>query len=295
MFKKSVLNRQDKSDQTMVISPKTKIFYLGVRELIEYKSLIFLFFKRNFVTVYKQTILGPLWHLIKPFFTIIVYNFIFGRLAGLGTDTIPPYLFYLSGTILWTFFAQSLKNSSRTFLDNAYIFGKIYFPRLTVTLAQVLSQLVNLATQFSLFIVLYLFYVFRGMEVNLHWSLIFLPFLLLHLALFATGVGLLISSLTTKYRDLNFLVDFGMQLWMYATPVVYPLSEVLKRVDSPLLASFVLFNPVSFPIEVFRFMFFQTNEINWLYGSFSIGITLLISILGIGMFHRVERSFMDRI
>jgi lipopolysaccharide transport system permease protein len=279
---------------TTVITSKSKRFHLGLKDLIEYRYLMFLFFKRDFTAMYKQTVLGPAWYLIQPLFTTVVFAFIFGNLAGMGTDGIPPYLFYLSGIVLWRLFAETMTKSSRTFTVNMGLFGKVYFPRLTAPISGLGSNIVAFFIQMILLIGIYIFYLFKGMDVNLSWSFALFPLIVLQMCLLGLGFGLIITSMTTKYRDLQFVVGFIVQLWMYATPVAYPLSELSGKVSDSISWIFWV-NPVSFPIELFRYMIFQSNTLNWNHGFVSFGITLILFIWGITNFNRVERDFMDRI
>ncbi|ADK83340.1 ABC transporter permease [Sediminispirochaeta smaragdinae] len=279
---------------TTIITSEKKRFHLGLKELFNYRDLVWLFFKRDFTALYKQTILGLAWYIIQPLFTTIVFSFVFGNLAGLGTENVPSYLFYLSGIILWRFFADSLQKTSNTFLTNANLFGKVYFPRLSAPVSMVMSNIVALGIQLFLFILFYVYYLFLGMKPSLHWSFALFPVLILHIALLGTGLGLMVTSMTTKYRDLKFLVTFGLQLWMYATPIAYPLSEILEKFPKYIEWLFIL-NPIAFPIELFRFMLFKSNSLNWIQGGISIGMTLLFFLWGVASFNRVQQNFMDRI
>jgi lipopolysaccharide transport system permease protein len=279
---------------TTVISAKKRGINLGLNELKEYRFLMFLFFRRDFTALYKQTVLGPAWYLIQPLFTMVVFAFIFGNLAGMGTDDIPPYLFYLSGIIMWRLFADTMTNSSRTFNMNKGLFGKVYFPRLTVPISGLGANLVAFFIQLFLLLGIYFYYIYNGMQINIHWTFVFFPFIVIMICFLGLGFGLLITSMTTKYRDLQFVVGFIIQLWMYATPVAYPLSELSGKVSKSISWVFWL-NPISFPIEFFRYMIFQSNTLDWSQGIVSISITLILFILGVANFNRVERDFMDRI
>jgi lipopolysaccharide transport system permease protein len=279
---------------TIITSDKGR-FHLGVKEVLGYKDLIFLFFKRDFTSVYKQTILGPAWFLIQPIITSIIYGFVFGNLAGLSTEGVPQYIFYFSGIIVWSFFRDILSKNSNTFGSNIVLFGKVYFPRLTVPASTILSKFLTLGIQIFIFIIFYSYFALNGMVVSLHWSLLLFPILMLQVALLATGIGLVITSMTTKYRDIRFLISFGMQLWMYATPIAYPLSEISQRVDEPFIQWVFKVNPMTFPVECFRFMVFQSNTIDPLSAAISIGLTFFFLLWGISNFNKVQKDFMDKI
>ena len=273
---------------TLEIKPKRKLFDLQIRELIRYRELIFLFVKRDFVVQYKQTILGPLWYIINPLISTVLYTFIFGRLANIGTDGIPHTLFYYSGTMLWTYFAGCLNDSSNIFISNAHIFGKVYFPRLVVPINHVFSHGIKATVQFAMLIMLFVYHIFTGFSVDLSWRVIFFPFLFVWLAAIGTGTGIIISSLTTKYRDLRYLVTFALNLAMYVTPVVYPLSEIPER-----FRWIVFINPVCAPIELFRRWFFGAASVDLTTILVSLGITLTLLITGLILFNQNEQTFID--
>jgi len=275
---------------TEIISPKKSMFDLRLDELWEYRDLVMLFVRRDFVSVYKQTILGPLWHIIQPIFTTIVFTFVFGGIAKLSTDGQPPFLFYMCGVTIWNYFAQCLGKTSNTFVGNAAIFGKVYFPRMTIPVANVISGLLSFGIQFALFVAVYLYFFARGSAVHPNIWLLGIPLFVFIMALLSLGVGIIISSLTTKYRDLTFLVSFGIQLFMYATPVVFPLSAVPQKYQ--LLISL---NPVTPLVEGFRYAFMGTGAFNPLWLFYSGVISLAIFILGLALFHRVEKTFMDTV
>jgi len=278
----------EKENWSMIITPKRKLFDLQIRELIRYRDLIFLFVKRDFVTQYKQTILGPLWFVISPIISTVMYTFVFGRLANIGTDGIPHTLFYFSGTMLWTFFSNCFSNSSDVFSSNAGIFGKVYFPRLVVPINYVFSNSIKIAVQFAMLMVFFIYYLFTGAPLQPSWFMLFFPFIILWLAAIGVGAGLIISSLTTKYRDLRNLVSFAVGLAMYATPVVYPLSEIPERFSWVAYA-----NPVCAPIELFRLWFFGSASINNHMVFASLGITVLLVVFGLILFNQNERNFID--
>jgi lipopolysaccharide transport system permease protein len=276
---------------SLVIKPSSKWWDLNLTEVWHYRDLLWMFVRRDFVAVYKQTILGPVWFFLQPLLTTIVYSVIFSGIANIPTDGLPPLLFYLAGTIPWNYFATSLTKTSSTFVSNASIFGKVYFPRLIVPLSIVLSSLIQFVIQFILLLVFFLFYYASGLLQQPNWATVVLliPLLLTHLAILGFSTGIIVSSLTTKYRDMTFLVGFGVQLAMYATPIIYPMSLV------PIKWRWVVeLNPLSAPIESFRAIFLG-GEIP-VYGLFVSGlVTIVLLLLGIVIFNRVEKSFMDTV
>ena len=274
----------------MVIKPKSGWFDIHLGELWRYRDLIGMFVKRDFVTLYKQTILGPLWYIIQPLFTTLVFTIIFGKVAKIPTDNIPPFLFYLSGNVAWSYFATCLGRTSDTFNSNAGIFGKVYFPRLTVPLSTVISGLLQFAIQFILFLGFYFYFIMKGAPLFPKWWIIGLPVLLLQMALLGLGTGILVSSMTTKYKDLRFAMGFVVQLWMYATPIVYPLSLVPDW-----LRSWYVLNPMVAVVESFRYAFLGSGAIQWSYVGISWMVTLLLLFAGIVLFSRIEKTFMDTV
>ena len=274
----------------LVIEPPKGWFRLHLRELWRYRDLMGLFVRRDFVAVYKQAILGPLWHVIQPLLTTLMFTVVFGRIAGLPTDGVPQFAFYMAGTTVWGYFANCLTRTSNTFIANAGIFGKVYFPRMVVPVSVVMSQLIAFAVQFAFFLAVYGFFRFRGAPVQPNWAIGLLPLLLLLMAGLGLGFGILVSSLTTKYRDLQVLVGFGVQLWMYATPVIYPLSTMPEKYRWLIAA-----NPMSAIVETFRYGFFGTGTFSWTYLGYSAGFTLALLLLGMAVFNRVERTFMDTV
>ncbi len=274
----------------MVIKPKTGWFDLHLGELWRYRDLIVMFVKRDFVTLYKQTILGPLWFIIQPLFTTLVFTIIFGKVAKIPTDNIPPFLFYMSGNVAWGYFATCLGKTSDTFNSNAAIFGKVYFPRLTVPLSTVISSLLQFGIQFVLFLGFYFYFIVQGAPIFPKMWIFGLPVLLLQMALLGFGIGVLISSMTTKYKDLRFAMQFMIQLWMYATPIVYPLSQV----PDWLIPWYVL-NPMVAIVESFRYAFLGSGVIQWSYVGISWLVTLLLLFVGVVLFSRVEKTFMDTV
>ena len=272
----------------MIITPKRKLLDLQIRELIRYRDLIFLFVKRDFVTQYKQTILGPLWFVISPLISTVMYTFVFGRLAKIGTDGIPFTLFYYSGTMLWAFFSGCFSNCSDVFLNNAHIFGKVYFPRLVAPINYVLSNGIKILVQFATLMVFFVYHLVIGSPIQASWLALLFPLLIMWLAAIGVGMGIIVSSLTTKYRDLKQLVSFALGLAMYATPVVYPLSEIPKQFNWVAYA-----NPVCAPIELFRLWFFGAASVNRYIILASLGITIILFISGLLLFNQNEQTFID--
>ncbi|HTE24086.1 ABC transporter permease [Flavitalea sp.] len=272
------------------ITSKSNIFDLHLKDVWNYRDLLLLFVKRDFISVYKQTILGPLWFIIQPLFTTLIYSFIFGRLARIGTNDIPGPLFYLAGAIAWNYFAECLSKTSTVFRDSAGILGKVYFPRLIMPLSIVLSNLIKFGVQFFLFLVIWAWYMFQGQTAGPNMYILLFPVIILLMALQGLGFGLIITALTTKYRDLAFLVAFGMQLAMYATPVIYPLSAVPEKYKQILML-----NPLAGLIETFRYGFFDKGEFYSFAFAYSAIVTFVILLIGIFVFNKVERSFVDTI
>ena len=277
------------------ISAKHKWLDLKLREVWQYKDLIWLFTKRSFVVTYKQTILGPAWLFINPVITSFIYAFVFGGIAGMGTDNVPPLLFYLTSTAIWTFFSTCLTNNASTFTANAGVFGKVYFPRLTIPISNVLSSVIRFIIQFLLVIIILLFFVIIGEVKPIWWAFSLIPLVLIHLGLMGMGLGVIISSLTTKYRDLSVLVGFGVSLWMYASPIVYPLSQLDQRYGNIILRNIVLLNPITSPVEVFRYAVLGKGTIEPVSLIVSWSFTLVVVFLGIMIFNKVERTFMDTV
>lgn len=273
------------------IDSKPKLMDLNLKEVWRYRDLIWLFTKRSFTVRYKQTILGPLWLFLNPFITSVMYNLVFGVIAGLSTNGVPQILFYMGSHAIWSFFSSCLTTTANTFRSNAGIFGKVYFPRLTMPISSVLSSMINLFIQLIMFSFFWIFYLITG-EVSPNWVYIPLFILvLIQLGSLGLGFGIIISSLTTKYRDLGILVGFGVQLWMYGSPVVYPMSQI----TNPLLKTIIHINPVSQAMETFRFIFLGAGEISLFWWSVSIIITAIVLMIGIVIFNKVEKTFMDTI
>lgn len=273
-----------------LIRPRKSPWELNFHELWQYRDLILLFVRRDFVALYKQTILGPLWFLIQPLLTTLMYTIVFANIAKISTSNMPAILFYMSGTVAWTYFSTSLLKTSDTFIQNANIFGKVYFPRMAVPVSIILSNLILFLIQFLLLAGIMIIYAFRGIEYNLGPELLLIPFLLLLLAGLGLGFGIIVSSLTTKYRDLKQLVTFGVQLWMYATPVIFPLSEI----DGKYRIIFLL-NPLTGVIESFRSILLGVGEVNINYLLYSTVFMIILVLAGILLFNRIEKNFMDYI
>jgi lipopolysaccharide transport system permease protein len=273
---------------SLIINPKRKLLDLQLRDLIRYRDLVFLFVNRDFAVQYKQTILGPLWYVINPLFSTAMYSFVFGNLANIGTDGIPFLLFYYSGTMLWTYFTGCFTNASDLFIANASIFSKVYFPRLTVPISNVFSNGIRVLIQFVLLMAFYLYYLINGGVSAPSWFAFAFPAILMWLAALGTGMGMIVSSLTTKYRDLKNLVAFALNLAMYITPVVYPLSQIPGR-----FAWLAFINPVSAPVELFRLWFFGAGSVSPLMILVSLGMTVIFVLLGLILFNQNERNFVD--
>jgi lipopolysaccharide transport system permease protein len=278
------------SNWDLIIRPKTAWFDLHLSDLWRYRDLTILFVWRDFIAQYKQTILGPLWYLIQPLFSTIVFTIIFGKLANISTDGLPPFLFYMAGVTCWNYFAECLTKTSGTFIANAGIFGKVYFPRLTIPVSAVISSILKFGIQFLFFIGFLIFFMNNGTKVQPNAWMLLTPCLLFLMAGLGLGAGIIVSALTTKYRDLQYLVTFGVQLLMYATPVVYPLSVVPDRYKWLVIA-----NPMTPIIEAFRYAFLGSGSLEATYLLYSTAATLVILFVGILLFNRVEKTFMDTV
>lgn len=275
---------------TTIIKPKTGWFDINLKELVQYKDLIVMFVKRDFKTMYKQTILGPLWIIINPLLTTLMFTIVFGNIANISTDGMPQIVFYMLGTTVWTYFSSCLTKTSSTFTGNAAIFGKVYFPRLVTPISTVISGLINFGVQFLMFLGFMAYFMIKGSPIEPNLWILITPLLLVQLAALALGFGIIISSMTTKYRDLAVLVTFGVQLWMYATPVVYPASQIGGK-----LKTLMMLNPVSPIVESFRYAFLGSGSIPWNYLGISVVTTLVVLFAGVVLFSRVEKTFMDTV
>ena len=276
---------------TTVIKPKDKLLNVDFREIWQYRDLFSMFVKRDIITQYKQTILGPSWFFIQPMFTTIMYMVVFGGIAGIRTDGLPQALFYLAGILCWQYFADCLNKTSSTFTTNQNIFGKVYFPRLIVPLATVSSNLVRLFIQLFLFLVVYVYYLVIGVDVAPNWYVLLFPILVLMLAGLALGFGIIISSMTTKYRDLTILFTFVVQLWMYATPIIYPLSTIKNET----VRMVMLLNPITSIVETFKYGALGIGSFSWGALGYSFGFMVVLLAVGIVVFNKVQRSFMDTV
>jgi lipopolysaccharide transport system permease protein len=275
---------------TEIIEPRTNLLDLRLGDVWRYRDLVMLFVRRDFVSNYKQTILGPLWFFIQPLLTTLIFYIIFGRVAQLGTDGIPPFIFYLAGNTVWSYFSQSLTAVSTVFTANAAMFSKVYFPRLTMPLSIVISNLVRFGIQFGLFLAVWVFYLFTSSAIHPNALLLLAPLLVVLMGLLSLGLGMIFSALTTKYRDLAMLLTFGIQLALYATPVIYPLSKVPAKYMWLILA-----NPMSAITETFRVGFLGSGTFSWLYLGYSTLATLVILLVGTLIFNKVEKSFTDTV
>ena len=276
---------------TTEISPNTFAKGLGLRELWAKKYLIWLFIKRDITVQFKQTIFGMGWYFISPLFTMFMYIVVFGRVAGIPTDDIPQPVFYLSGICLWEYFAECLTAVSGTFQTNANLFGKVYFPRLVSPVSVVVSKMFRFSLQLATFIIVYLFFVFKGVDLHPNWYLLLFPVLIFLIQCLALGLGLIVSSLTTKYRDLTNFFGVFVSLWMYATPIVYPLSYV----TNPTLHRIMLLNPMTAIIETFKYGAYGAGQFSWTALGFSALVTFILLFIGIAMFNRKQKFFIDTI
>lgn len=284
------MSMQD-SNWTTVIKPHSKLWEIDFKEIWRYKDLWAMYIKRDITTMYKQTILGPLWFLIQPAITTIMYMVVFGGIAGIPTDGIPQPLFYLAGICIWQYFADCLNKTSATFLSNAGVFGKVYFPRIIAPMASVTSNLVKFGVQLFLFLIVYIYFVIQGTNVHPNITILLFPVLVFMLAGFGLGFGMIVSSLTTKYRDLTILFSFIVQLWMYGTPVIYPLSTITN--EKLLLA--MKLNPITAIVETFKYSTLGAGTFSWYLLGYSFLFMVLVFFIGLVMFNREQRSFMDTV
>lgn len=289
MNEKEIITEESDS-WDLIIIPRKKWWDLQLRDVWHYRDLIGLFVRRDFVSRYKQTILGPLWFIIQPLLTSIVFTVIFGNIARLPTDGLPQMLFYMSGNILWSYFSTCLTSTSTTFTANAHLFGKVYFPRLVMPVSIVISDLITFAIQFVFFLAYLLFFYLRGSAIGLTTWAFVLPLLLVLMAGLGLGFGIIISSMTTKYRDLQYLVGFGVGLWMYATPVIYPVSSIPEK-----WRWVANVNPVTPIIETFRAGFLGAGDASWARLAYSAGFMVVVIFIGVVIFNRVEKTFIDTV
>ena len=291
-MKTTVIDKNQAQDQgwDLIIEPRRAWWDLRLGQVWRYRDLIMLFVWRDFVSTYKQTILGPLWYLIQPIITTLVFTVIFGNIANLPTDGLPRFLFYMSGTVIWTYFSGCLKKTSNTFAANAGLFGKVYFPRLAIPIADLISNLFTFAIQFTLFLAFLAYFMLSGADVYVTTWALLLPVLIFLMAGLGLGFGIIVSSLTTKYRDLRYLVGFGMQLWMYATPVIYPASTIPEEWQWVLNV-----NPIAPVVEAFRYAFLGAGSPSWGGLAYSFTFMLAVFTIGVLIFNRVESTFMDTV
>jgi lipopolysaccharide transport system permease protein len=280
----------EQQNWTMVIRSRSKWLDIDLKEIWRYRDLILLFVRRDFVTAYKQTILGPLWHLLPPLFSTLVFTVVFGRIANIPTDGAPGPLFYMSALVAWNYFAACLTSTSNTLVANAGIFGKVYFPRLTVPLSVVITGLLTFFIQLGLFLCLWLFFFLKGASVKPNIFVLFVPLLILQMGMLGLGFGTLVSSLTTKYRDLTFAVGLGVQLWMYATPIVYPLSQIPAQ-----WRWLYALNPMAAIVEAFRYAFLGAGSVRPLHMAISLSVTVVVLFVGLVLFRRIEKTFLDTV
>ena len=276
---------------SLTITPKDRLLALDWKELWRYRDMFVLFVERNFRTAYKQTILGPLWFIITPVLSVIVYVTVFGGIANIPTDGIPPILFYLLGISVWGYFSSCLSATSNSFVTNADIFGKVYFPRIIMPLVAVTTNLLSFAIQLAIFAAFYIYYVAIGTELVIHWQVVLFPVLILLLALMSVGFGMIFSSLTTKYRDLQIMLAKIISLWVYVTPVIYPLSMVTNEK----LHIAMSLNPVTPVMEAIKYSLLGQGQFSWLWLGYSAAFTLVLLVLGLMLFNKVQKSFMDTV
>jgi len=280
------------SDQwDIVIKPKEKGFHLNLGEIWRYRDLLYMYVHREFVATYKQTILGPLWFFIQPIFTTLIFMLVFSGIAGISTDGLPPILFYMSGTVLWNYFNECFTKTSGTFLINATVFSKVYFPRLVVPLSALVANMLKLGIQLLLFFSFYIYFYFDGYNIGMNLYMLLFPLLVFMIAGISFGVGIIVSSITIKYRDLNILITFAIGLLMYITPVIYPLSAIPERYKA--FSLIIQLNPLSSVIETFRFAVLGTGTFSWASLTYSFIFTIVIMLVGISTFNKVERKFVD--
>ncbi|GIQ58572.1 transport permease protein [Flavobacterium collinsii] len=286
-------NNTSPNDWLFEITPKNKFFSLNLKEVWQYRDLLFLFVKRDVITVYKQTVLGPLWYLIQPLFTSVTFTIIFNNVAGINTGTVPPFLFNLAGITVWNYFTSCLTGTSDTFKANAAIFGKVYFPRIITPLSVVISNLVKFGIQFLIFVGFYIFYYFQGADLSLNGLVLFFPILIIIMGVLGLGLGMLISAMVTKYRDFSHLIGFGIQLLMYLSAVMYPMELIKDKLPS--YGWLVEYNPLAYIIETARFMLLNVGDISVLGLAYTLIVTITVFFIGLLVFNRTEKSFIDTV
>lgn len=278
-----------------VIKSNSKGLNLRLKEVWKYRDLVFLFVKRSFVTQYKQTILGPAWAVIQPLLTTVVFTIIFGNIAGLSAQGVPSFVFYLSGTVLWNYFSSCLTGTANTFINNRAILGKVYFPRMVMPVSNVLTYLITFAIQFVFFCGFLIYFMIMTDSVHPNWYAFMLPLLVLQMACLGMGVGIIISALTVKYRDLAMLISFGVQIWMYGTPIAYDMGAMGAFSIGGKYHNLYMLNPVTSIVNIFRYGFLGIGQIEWLFYGISWSVTIILLLIGVFMFNKVERTFMDTI
>ncbi|GAC1488384.1 MAG: ABC transporter permease [Flavisolibacter sp.] len=276
-----------------IIEPHTRLFDFRLKELWRYRDLVMMFVRRDFVSNYKQTILGPVWFFLQPLLTSLTFGIIFGRVAGLSTDGLPMMVFYLAGVTFWNYYSETLNKTASVFKDNAQMFGKVYFPRLTMPFSIVISNLVRFAIQFSLFLIIWGYYLLETNKIHPNKYLMLLPLLVILMGLLGLGCGMIISSLTTKYKDLIFLLTFGVQLLMYATPIIYSLND--RQVQTSHFKWVIMANPMSSIVETFRYGYLGRGYFSWYLLGYSALVTVILLLVGTIVFNRVEKSFTDTV
>lgn len=286
-------SENEQEDWLFVIKPKNKFLSLNLKEVWQYRDLLFLFVKRDIITTYKQTVLGPLWYLIQPLFTSIIFTIIFNNVVGINTGSVPPFLFNLAGITVWNYFTACLNGTSDTFKANANIFGKVYFPRIITPLSIVISNLIKFGIQFLIFIAFYIFYYLKGANLILNGFAIFFPFLIITMGILGLGLGMMISSMVTKYRDLSYLVSFGIQLLMYLSAVMYPMGLVKNKL--PEYEWIVEYNPLAYIIETSRYILLNVGEVSVLGLVYTVSVAIIIFFIGLLTFNRTEKSFIDTV
>ncbi len=280
---------------TTIIKSENKIWDIDVKGLKNCRDLIFLFVRRSFVAKYKQTVLGPAWAIIQPFFTTVVYSVFFGNIAGLGAEGVPNFIFYLSGTIVWTLFAHCLTETSHTFTGNAGILGKVYFPRLVMPISTAISQFIGFFIQFAFMLIFLVYYCVTGAGVQPNLFILLTPLVLIQLSVLGMGLGMIISALTTKYRDLTMVVGFGVSLWSYCSPVAYDMFSRSQIMTNSVIYNIYMLNPVTPAINVFRYAFLGAGEIDWLFYGIGWVTTIAVAVVGALMFSKSEKTFMDTV
>lgn len=284
-------NQHSQQSWTEVITPSRSLFDIRLKEVWQYRDLVMIFVKRDFVGTYKQTLLGPLWFFISPFITVLMYTFVFNTIAGISTDGIPPAIFYMTGTILWNYFNQCFISSSGTFINNAGIFGKVYFPRLVSPISTTLSNLVKFFIQLGVLITLIIYYTyFKGFSIHINIYILLFPLLVVLMGGLALGIGIITSALTTKYRDLQIFINYGVAMLMYVTPVIYPISQVPAQ-----FKNYIMLNPLAPVIETFRYSVFGLGTFSWQGLGYSTAFMFVVLFIGIVIFNQVEKTFMDTV